>query len=522
MTIRLAALLLIALSGLLSYERAVACGLPELKMFEEKAQTLAPEAETLGQKLMSCPMERREAFQWLSFVHTMQGAGKGPQWPALAAKGGNSSARKSTLIGSGVTVDSAVDAAYGGDIQKLKDALDGGDPRLTPNFEVHLAVGRALVRSGQYSDGRKYYESAFRLGANDPRFDVERLYTYIWERNWGLADREFGRLPIDSAPKDFAQGALRGRALLAKLQGMTVLGANSLGLQDPRKVLFGGEIRSFVISDEMQRYSGSMEYHGSVDLRFTHHVLVHQVYDKKMYQRDVAWVGRDAWGKGPWHAGGRLGYRTQAKRDRFLFSGSVGYQWGVHAAFDLGVDRMQMLESIPLPQRSLDLVQDSLFAKMTLPNILHYQASLVQDRDRAPFSRHQFGIATPLTFFSQKNGIILGLVGFEYEARARPSPDYESFRQGVRSHIGARIEGHVQGDWLLIGDIRYLNLQRLPHGATTWTQNSGVSLGLEAHQPIDKEWRLTGRIGYNGDETLRPTQPFQKRLDMRIGADLLR
>jgi hypothetical protein len=264
-----------------------------------------------------------------------------------------------------------------------------------------------------------------------------------------------------------------------------------------------------------------VEYHDGVDVVFSHHVMANLVYEKQTRQQDVLWIGRERWEYGVFHLGALVGYRTPAQRERLLFDAFAGATLFAEWSATLGVKRTSLVEIVALPRESQDLVQDSLYGRLNVGKTLVVQSSVARDTNRPAFSRQKILLDTPLTLFGDRYGQVYGLVGSEYEARERPSPDYETFRQGIRSHVGTRIVSRIQGDSALKLEIKYQNIHRQGHGMSNWIQNSGLTVDMTGSHQLDQKWSLVGRIAYNGEETLRPTQPFQNRMELKLGAELL-
>jgi len=245
------------------------------------------------------------------------------------------------------------------------------------------------------------------------------------------------------------------------------------------------------------------------------------VYEKITKQQDVLWIGRERWEYGALQVGGLMGYRTPAQSNRFLFDAYAGAKLVGDWSITLGLKRTSLVEVLALPQESQDLVQDSLYGRLSVGRALVVQSTLARDTNLPIFSRHRIVVDTPLRMFGDRYGQIFGLLGSEYEARERPSPDYETFRQGIRSHVGTRIVSRIQGDSSIQVEVKYQNIHRQGHGMSTWIQNSGLTIDMSGSHQLDPKWRLVGRVAYNGEETLRPTQPFQNRMEFKIGAELL-
>jgi hypothetical protein len=511
----------ILIAGLQIPLEAFACGLTELMAFEEKAQSLNSEASQAGLKLLDCPSERREAFQWLHFVNSFQQNMEPIKWPTAASKLGSQSSKIPEKNQPDLVLTQEIDAAYAGDTKLIRARLDGGDPLLSSNPEVILAVARALVRKGQFSESRQFYRSVQRLGVTESRIDLELLYTYIWERNFAAAERELNRVGLERGSRQFSDGVKRARTLIGELKGKLPVSEERSSLNPERKVIFALDAGSYVISQELRRYTGNIRFSGFLDADFSHHIVMPMVYEEKTFQRDVLWIGKENWTKGRFSSGGQIGFRSKVGKDRFLFRGSVGYRITENVHTQLEVNRRNLFEFVPLPSRAIDSVQDTAQLSFGFSPYFKARSGVARDSGGEAFSKYGVEMHPQLDFLPKSAGAVTGICRIDYEARPQPSPDYETYRQGVRLEVGAGLERRLVGDWDVAGNLRYLNLQRQGYGQTGWVQNSGAGGTLEARQQIDDYWRIAARISYNGEETLRPTQPFQNRLDLQIGAEIL-
>ena len=501
---------------------ALACGLKELVLFEEKAQTLEKDAEQFGRKLIECPSEGREAFQWLAFLARMRGEKNILVWKVPAkdrAVNGKNRGENSNLSNS---IETEIDVSYAGSYAKLQAHIDSGNPNYVRNYEAQIAVARALIRAGCFTDGRHYFDNAIRLGAHHGRFDVERLYTFIWEKNWELAEREIVKLRFDSDNNEIKQGISRAQKLVSILKNSGSNDQQKTSMTVKRRGVFDAEISNFNIDREFRRYSASVAWHDGFDLEFAHHLISSLVYEKDTRSMDTLWFGRDVVEYGMLRIGGKLGYRTPASENRFLFNGHIGITFLEQLMLSVSVDRRNLAESFALPRSSFDLVQDRINGTISWAQNITLQSTLAKDWNLTPFSRHKIQISTPMPIFSEQYGAIYGIFGSEYESRERPSPDYETFRQGLRAYLGGRVEKRFDPDTDMNLELRYQNIHRQGHGMTNWVQNSALSIDLSGIHELDRKWALMGRLSYNGEETIRPTQPFQNRLEIRIGAQLVR
>jgi hypothetical protein len=259
-----------------------------------------------------------------------------------------------------------------------------------------------------------------------------------------------------------------------------------------------------------------------IDMTFTHHVISNLNFEKNTNQVDTLWIGRDHVNVGVMRFAAKIGYRTPASQNRFLFDAYAGASLFKKVSFGVGLSRSNLMESIPLPQEAFDLIQDSVHGRIGWDETVEVQSAIAKDWNLPAFSRHKLKIDTPLSLFGAQYGTVYGLFGIDYESRQRPSPDYETFRQGLRAHMGGRLERRIRPDSLIQGELRYLNIHRQGHGMSSWIQNSGIGLNVSLRHALDQKWSINARLAYNGEETLRPTQPFQNRVDIRVGAQLLK
>lgn len=509
---------------------AEACTAPVLQGFEAKAQSLAPDAEAAGLRLLSCPeSERYEAYQWLAFLHAMTkptqafAAKLEGARPATKAKERQKPGHRNSnnINGPQAANDDAltgqIDAAYHGDYKAVKTRIDEGDPVATGEPAASLAVARALIRERRFGEGREYYEQLLRLRPDLSNAEVEYLYTFLWEGNYSVASRRFAAVVESSLPPAAAQAVQRGKALIDKqTSGQTPGAVKPLTLPPP---VFGASAEAFGIKDQMLRGTSRIGYHGLFDLDWHHHLVRVSLFDHPTLNTDLLQVGKSYEKPEKFKANAHLGFLT-SNRSHLIGNADMTVMLPAHLWLTAGANRQPLFEDLPLAKDSLSLLRDSGHGGLGLDQWGHLQASLRRDLNGPYYEHHELRIDRVVRRIEQSAQTLRLLAGAAYEFRTRPSADYAAYHKRFDWSAGVASSNQIGAAWLAGGRVEYTLSQLQPFGTTTVTNASGIEVRASLDTMLGDEWRFGGQIVYQGRESDQPGIPFEHRMAMLLGVGL--
>jgi hypothetical protein len=492
---------LISLVVLLTPDAALACGRSELYAFVEAAQQLEERAEQMGPKLLGCPAETAEAAQWLAFYRAVK-------TPPPKAPPSVPIAKAQTNVAG--EVGRAIAAAYAGNVAPLRTQLDAGHPEYKATPEAALAVGRMLVRQRQFADGRRYYEDFLRL-RNGPAEEAEYLFTFIWEGDLRRADEE---LSSARGHAYLMASARRGRQLVARLESNKAP-ASAAGLKGGKRAALlsaGGE--SFVIKDQLRRYGSLVHFQGIVDASWRHHLLQVQAYDQPSLNTDELRIGRVQPLGDHVSLAAHASYVVHAKKH---LGGTAAVRFRLPGVLTLGAggERRHLYATVPLAEEALGLTQDTLWLEAGWDEYVVLRSSQLEDDGGSPFERHELSLRLPLG----AEAAALALAG--YEARAVPSPDYDTYRKTQRLGVGFSFKRSIGEQWDGLIEAIYLLRLRQPYGDSKYLQHSGVDLKGEVGSLVGESLRFAGQLVYAAEETERPTGKVEHRIGVMASLQLL-
>lgn len=494
--------LLILFVLLLKPDAALACGRAELRRFIEGAQQLNERTEQLGARLLSCPGETAEAAHWIAFYRAVKMPAPPPAAPVRPA------AAQANIQGE---VGRAITAAYGGSYSALRAKLDAGEPLYRDVPEAALAVGRMLVRERRFAEGRRYYEDFLRI-RDSAAEEAEYIFTFIWEGDLERAQRE-----LNSARGDayLMASVARGQTLVAELKGKKPAAPKGGG-QPParREARLAAGAETFVIKDQLRRYSSLVRYRGIVDASWQHHLLLTQVYDAPTLNTDQLRLGREQ----------PLGdYFTVAAHAAYVVHASKHWGGEASARFRIpssvmaavGVERRHLYPSLPLPKTSLGLTQDTQWAELGWDERIVVKTARRTDAQGSPFEEHELNVRQPVS----AETAVLAMAG--YGARAVPSPHYETFRKSQRLGIGGLLRRDLDERWGSELEAMYVLRVRQPYGDAKYLRHSGLELKAGFGSPVGESLRFAGQVTYAAEETERPSGKVEHRLGVVAALELL-
>jgi hypothetical protein len=492
---------LISLVVLLTPDAALACGRSELYVFVAAAQQLDERAEQMGQRLLGCPGETAEAAQWLAFYRAVKTP---PPKPAAAVPVVTAQTSVKGEVGR------AIAAAYGGNVGPLRAHLDAGHPDYKETPEAALAVGRMLVRERQFAEGRRYYEDFLRV-RNSPAEEAEYLFTFIWEGDLQRADEELGSARGHAY---LMTSARRGRQLVAQLKSKKAQ-ASAPGKQDgKRAALLTAGAETFVIKDQLRRYGSLVRFQGIVDASWRHHLLQVQAYDQPSVNTDELRIGRVQPLGDHVSLAAHASYVVHAKNH---LGGTADARFRLPGVLTLGAggERRHLYDTVPLAEEALGLTQDTLWLEAGWDEYAVLRSSQLKDDGGLPFERHELSLRLPLGAEAEA----LALAG--YEARAVPSPDYETYRKTQRLGVGGSVRRSIGEQWDGRIEAVYLLRMRQPYGESAYLRHSGIDLKGEVGSLIGASLRFAGQLVYAAEETARPTGKVEHRLGVIAALQLL-
>jgi hypothetical protein len=497
--------------GLFLPSLALACGKGELQTLIDSAQSLAPETEAQAAKLVSCPNEVAATIQWLAFFRAV-GPGANKTVANIRAVAPNTGAPKA--------ISNDITQAYIGSYTNLKAKFDSGDPTYRDEPQVYLALARALVRHGDFIEGRSFYASYLRLVRSTYAEEIENLYSYIWEGRLEQAQHDLDNADFTDTPPEYRRAIDHGKDLVQRLRAAGGKAEAKANVQKP--AMFTADLEGFAITDELQRLSTGLSYHGVLDASWHHHLIRELSYDKSTLNTDEFLVGADHTFGNRVNLTAHLGYLTSADQ-HYLGDARLRLRVKNQLWLGAGTDRQALLTTVPLTSNALGLLQDRTYIEGGWPGWLIGRSAYLRDQNRAAFQRHEIELRQPLKSINSgdSGAEVIGVSALAlYEARPQPSPDYDSDHSTAKLGLGAFAEQHLGADWAINADIQYLLAQVQPFGSNTTRQLSGAEIKTRLSDRIADNWFVTAAFTYSARETGRPSQTIEQRMAIFAAIEL--
>ncbi len=494
--------------GLFLPSLALACGKGDLQALIDSAQSLTPETEAQAAKLLNCPSEVAATIQWLAFFRAVgPGANKTPA--NIRAVAPNTGAPKA--------ISSDITQAYIGSYTNLKAKFDSGDPTYRDEPQVYLALARALVRHGDFIEGRSFYASYLRLVRSSYAEEVENLYSFIWEGRLEQAQHDLDSADFTDTPPEYRRAIDHGKDLVQRLRAAGAKAETKSNKQNT--AMFSADLEGYAITDELQRLSTGLSYHSVLDAAWHHHLIRELSYDKATLNTDEFLVGADHTFGNRVSLAAHLGYLTSGDQ-HYLGDARLRFRVKNQLWLGGGTDRQALLTTTPLPSNALGLLQDRTYIEGGWPGWLIGRSSYLRDQNRAGFQRHEIELRQPLKSIDSGTEII-GITALAlYETRPQPSPDYESYHSTAKLGLGAFAEQHLGADWAIDADVQYLLAQVQPFGSNATQQLSGAEIKTRLSDRIADNWFVTASLAYSARETGRPSQTLEQRMAVFAAIEL--
>jgi hypothetical protein len=437
-----------------SYARA-SCDEAAVREFIGLSQSLDPTTEAQGQSLLTClPLASPESpaaemravvVQWLAFYRAMTNApGGGRDVDDAVVRRQRSSGR---------SLDEHLRQARAGDYAGLQAAVASGDARVTQSPAARLTLARALVRKGSARSGRDSYRAYLTMRPSDGEARAEYLYSFLWDRSWDEADRQWTIAEQARATdRHYGDALRRGRLLLARFGRGGAPAATSSSTTQPaaKPVAKPAAVVTPVPSAEprprltlelerlwraktFRRSSLAASYRGALlDVRLGAHALdlysleharwraadlvlgVHDRLDTVLEESAaLGWFAVDAAGEAkglvvghlaltlrPWRAVPKVGMAVRA-------------------------ERRPLALSLPLTRNASVMPRDTVALSLAWAGFVDLRSTLGKDGQTTLWERHELVGEIPVLDASEVGRFALRLPA-RYEAHPRPHPEYDA------------------------------------------------------------------------------------------------
>lgn len=493
-----------------------ACTLSDMQRFFAASQALDAGLAAQGESLIRCPRFRDRAVQWLAFYYSMQGQADAARKVAQIAAPPESGKFSKTYL---EIIRQARTDDYKPLQQKIRDATLGYVN--VPSAQLTLA--RATARAGEWEASRSAYRNYLRMVNEDLWVEAEYLYTFIWQRDWENADRQFMEARR-SAPEEPLKGAVdRGLALLAakRTTGEAPAPAASSAAIDTQQLPWlRQEVGVEDVDRGFRRVSAQMLYHKKFDAELGLHQLQLYIYDRAKSQAAHVAFAKD-WVAADWLTlSGKMGYFS-AGEDHFF--GKV--QGQVRLPLELTatgfVNRDPLALQLPLITDELDLMRLQVGGSLDWADTVTVSSSIVRDGDYAAFEWHQAEFRTYLAGSPQSNQWLKLYVPASLTIHPKDNPNFLAPPRLTQVGIGLQWEQLFARRFSVLVDSGYLYEHWLQRGNLGESERlNRVHLRMESRQWLGETWYWYARLGGSRASTEHGATLYESRTHFWLGMAL--
>ncbi|MCX6131508.1 MAG: hypothetical protein NTX25_20910 [Proteobacteria bacterium] len=442
---RLFAVGIISLCFVTRLEAQNPCGAKLYADFVDQAQSLGPQAESLGRQLLSCPRDdyRQAAIYWLSFSYAMQG-----QMAAILGLG-----RALPSPGAGSEKIQVLYRAWQGDVSGLAQRVRLGQLEYAGDSASLLVLARNLMRVEQYREALNIYQQLINMPEVSEAAEIEKLYAIIWSQDFGAAALEVSALRRFELSEYMRRSLDRADLILKKFQGTDKIQSELL---KPWLTAKGTDWLDF---NGFRRRTAELAYDGPMHISAAAVELTHPLEQNR--QRDGLFNFGRTWNKeGRWKLLTDLGYFTGGdgvfvgQFDNFIQLGEI---WNI--AFGLRREALAISER-PLIAEAGDKAKNTAKLGFGFQKWLIFTAALSRVNDEALFADYLGELRFLDVIDSEKNQGFGIFIPFEYSQHPQPSADFLSYPKEVKLGVGARMAYVFEPKLHLIGETRLEVLNR--------------------------------------------------------------
>ncbi|HYX33125.1 MAG TPA: hypothetical protein VE954_08405 [Oligoflexus sp.] len=468
--------LFILLLGFSSARAQAACDASTFGQFLAEAQSLGPQAESLGRQMLACPRDdyRHAAVYWLSFVYAMQ-------QNAAAIK---DLGRSIPASGSGSEKVQVLYRAWQGDYSGLANRVRIGQRDYADDPFVMLVLARNLIRFEQYKDGLATYQQLISLQDNNESSEIERLYALIWSRDDEAALLRIAAMKRYDLSPYLRQSVERAETLLEKY------GNAKPGSDHPaHNVWMRVAGKDLVDLRGYRRRTLEVDYHGPLHVAVGAHELSHPLDPEPQKEASLE-LGYTFNLTTNWNLQTELGYfsagdqNLMGRVDNFIRLGESSLGFGLRREAVSLVERPLMIEE-------QGLMRDTAKVGMSLWKRYVFTAALERDGHEAPFVTYQSELRLGQLVTEETEHGIGFFIPLEFSDHPKPAADAVTYPREWKAGIGLRA-AHGDGQyWHLSGDARLLTVSRSYYqDPESFTKLLGAALRLEAKYFVQRSWHV--------------------------------
>jgi hypothetical protein len=397
------------------------------------AQSLNPNTEKLGVKLLDCEKYRNEAQMWLSFYYRARGDyAKGAELDLKTEKKNNLSER-----------DQIFAAATEGQYEPLLEKVNSGEESYAQDAESLLILSRSLVRRGENSEGRKYYTVYLKFKPDDVEVEIESAYTFIWEGKCALGKSAFSALQLKKTSKALQEKVTQG---LLAAERCSTDNVTQIQNHERRESLFssavvGGYQGFTALSPGQESHAFRVHsLYGGWTSDFIslwakgHRISSQQSQGRKNFEGAHAEISAKHSLGANFEIVGRAGFFA-IKSGLLTYEAMLTSALSSNSRLSLGIKKFSLAPENFLPDSDLEVARTTAFASIQVSqNVLYRYEFRNTDKSKA-FHHHEGEVKLPLLEFPpfQK---VAAIFGGELEFHNQRSPFYYSPKQSSLGYLG--------------------------------------------------------------------------------------
>jgi|GEM_PF-3109087 len=460
-------------------EKAIAqgsCDGATFGQFLEQAQSLGPQAETLGRQLLACPGDdyRQAAIYWLSFIFAMQ------QKSANIRDLGQSLPSS----GSGNEKIQVLYRTWQGDYSGLANRVRIGQRDYADDPLAIQVLARNLIRFEQYKDGLNIYQQLISLQEGSEVSEVERLYALIWSRDDEAALLRIASLRRFDLTPYLRQSVERAETLMEKL-GHPKQGSSEDAEHNTWVSLAG---KDWVDLRGYRRRSLETNYYGPLHIQLGAHEFSHplEIERKKEVSLDLSYSWKIL---ESWQLQTEFGYFTAG--DQNVLGRLENFiRIGDSVQLGLGVRREAVARiEKPLVIAELGLLRDTGKIGVSLWKRFILTAALSRDGLEAPFESYQSEVRLGQLITEETTKGIGFFIPVDFSQHPKPASDTVSYPRELKIGLGVRM---AYGDGLLwqgSAETRLTTVNRSFYdNPGSFEKLLGASLRVEAKYFVHRSW----------------------------------
>ncbi len=461
--------------GFISMRAHAACDAPTFGLFLAEAQSLGPQAETLGKQLLACPRDdyKQASVYWLSFVYAMK----------QNAAGIKDLGRAIPSSGSGSEKVQVLYRAWQGDYSGLANRVRIGQRDYADDPYAMLVLARNLIRFEQYKDGLLTYQQLISLQDNNEASEIERLYALIWSRDDEAALLRVAAMKRYDLSPYMRQAVERAENLLESM-GHRKPGSPEGPAHDVWLSMAG---KDYVDLRGYRRRTIEVDYHGPLHVNVGAHELGHPLEPERQKEASVN-LGYTFRLTNNWNFFTELGYfsagdqNLMGRLDNFIRFGESSLGFGIRR------EAISLVEK-PLVIHEQGLMRDTAKAGISLWKRAVVTAALERDGHEAPFATYQAELRLGQLVTEETERGVGFFIPLEFVDHPKPAADVVTYPREIKAGLGLRAAYGDGQYWHLSGDMRLLTVSRSYYqDPESYTKLLGAAMRVDAKYFVQRSW----------------------------------